>query len=75
MTCSVSYVFMPEFESTWRWRLRGRTNEPGDGLRVEVPCTRADEHPANGEHWHEPRADFRVPFKITWTIPSGPWMA
>ncbi len=42
-------------------------------LRVELKCTRPDEHPLNGsEHWHETPSGYRM----TWKIPEDAiWLA
>lgn len=31
---------------------------------VELQCTRTDEHPENGEHWHETPGGVRIVFRI-----------
>jgi hypothetical protein len=43
-------------------RIRGRSPQ-----RVELDCTRTDEHPVNGTHWHETPGGYR----LTWEIPVG----
>lgn len=41
-------------------------------LRVELRCTRTDEHGANGQHWHDTPGGYRM----TWDIPEDTvWMA
>jgi len=39
---------------------------------VELSCTRSDEHPLSGEHWHETPGGFR----LTWSVPKDAvWIA
>lgn len=49
-------------------------SHPTDGVRVELQCTREDDHPANGSnHWWELASEGA---RLTWSIPEDAvWMA